>query len=314
MSEFLCALMYLSPVLTTTGPQAEPIATLGWLLFIGSAIILGIVVIALAIALFGGPWRRRLAGERMIVIGGIVFPVATLSVLLVYGLTLTGGLVGTNDVNPVRIHVNGEQWWWRVHYREPAAFSSANEVVIPVGRPVLVDLTSHDVIHSFWVPRLAGKLDMIPGKINRLRLLAERPGVYYGACAEYCGGPHALMQFRVIALESADFDRWIAGHMLSAPAPTDALAQQGAALFQNQGCGGCHRIRGTPAQGLAGPDLTHVASRLHLGAGILPNNRGTLGGWIANPQRIKPHVKMPAYSALSAIELRALATYLDGLE
>lgn len=304
----------LVPVLDPAGPQADPIAKLSWVLFIGSGIIFGIVLLALAVALFGGKWRRRIANDKFIIAGGIILPVVTLTALLVYGLTVTAGLVSSEDRDPVLIHVNGEQWWWRVHYRKPVAFTSANEVVIPVGRPALVDLTSDNVIHSFWVPQLAGKLDMIPGKVNRLRLLAERAGVYYGACAEYCGGPHAFMQFRVIALEPTDYARWLRGHAAPAQVPTDPLAIRGAALFQTIGCGGCHQVRGTEARGLVGPDLTHVASRLHLGAGLLPNNRGTLGGWIANPQQLKPHVKMPAYSGLSAIELRALATYMDGLE
>src|SRR3546814_3313145 len=220
----------------------------------------------------------------------------------------------SSDVCSSDLHVTGEQWWWRVEYLEPARFTSANEIVIPVGRPALIDLASDNVIHSFWVPELAGKLDMIPGKTNRIRLLAEEPGVYFGACAEYCGGPHALMLFRVRALPPADYARWVRRESGSALPPSESLAAGGAALFQTLGCGGCHQVRGTRSRGLAGPDLTHVASRLHLGAGILPNNKGTLGGWVANPQRLKPGVKMPAYSALSARELRALVTYMDGLE
>lgn len=302
------------PMLAPQGPQAEPVATLTWVLLIGSAAILAVVLLFLAAALFGGRWRRWFGREWLVIGGGVIFPIATLSVLLVYGLTLTSNLVRSDDADPVRIHVNGEQWWWRVRYVDPIPFATANEVVIPVGRPALLDLTSDNVIHSFWVPELAGKLDMIPGKVNRLRLLATRPGVFYGACAEYCGGPHALMQFRVIALEPADFVRWTAAQLRAPPVPTDPLAARGAVLFQTLGCGGCHRIAGTPARGLAGPDLSNVGSRLHLAAGIIPNNRGTLAGWIANPQQIKPNVKMPSYSGLSAIELRALATYLDGLE
>ncbi len=300
--------------LDTSGPQADPITTLSWVLIIGGGVILLIVLVALGIALFGGAWRRRIAGEKMVIIGGILFPVVTLTGLLTYGLGLTAGLVGTEDSNPVRIHVTGEQWWWRVEYLEPARFSSANEIVIPVGRPALIDLASDNVIHSFWVPELAGKLDMIPGKTNRIRLLADEPGVYYGACAEYCGGPHALMLFRVRALPPADYARWLTREAGPALPPPEPLAAEGAALFGTLGCGGCHQVRGTPATGLAGPDLTHIASRLHIGAGILPNNKGTLGGWVANPQRLKPGVKMPAYSALSARELRALVSSMDGLE
>lgn len=302
------------PVLATEGAQADPIATLSWVLLIGGGAIFGVVLLFLLVALFGGKWKRVFGREWLIVGGGIVFPIVTLSILLTWGLGLTGSLVSARDAAPVRIHVNGEQWWWRVHYRDPVAFASANEIVIPVGRPAMLDLTTDNVIHSFWVPQLAGKLDMIPGKVNRLRLLADRPGVYYGACAEYCGGPHALMQFRVIALEPEEWQLWAARQASPPPPPSDPLAIRGAALFQSLGCGGCHRVAGTSARGLTGPDLTHVGSRLHLAAGIIPNNRGTLAGWTANPHRIKPHVKMPAYSGLDAIELRALATYMDGLE
>lgn len=304
----------LPPVLDTAGPQADPVATLGWVLIAGSGVVLLIVIVLLAIALFGGEWRRRIAGERMVIVGGIAFPLVTLTILLVYGLILTAGLVGTHDNDPIRIHVNGEQWWWRIRYGGADGFPTANEIVLPVGRPALIDLTSDNVIHSFWVPALAGKLDMIPGKVNRLRLLADKPGVYHGACAEYCGGAHALMRFEVIALAPADYARWARRQAMPARAPVEPLASEGAALFQSLGCGGCHQVRGTAARASIGPDLTHVASRRTIGAGLMPNNQGTLGGWIANPGQLKPHVKMPAFSALSARELRALSAYLDGLE
>lgn len=302
------------PVLDTAGPQADPVADIGWVMIWGAVAIFAVVFLFLLIAMFGGKWRRFFGKEWLIVGGGIVFPVVVLSILLVWGLGLTTNLVSAQDRDPLRIHVNGEQWWWRVHYLEPVRFATANEIVIPAGRPAVIDLTSDNVIHSFWVPRLAGKLDTIPGKVNRIRLIADRPGIYWGICAEFCGGAHALMQLRVIALEPVAFERWLLAQSAPAAVPEDPLARQGAVLFQRLGCGGCHRVAGTPARGLAGPDLTHVGSRLTLASGIIPNNRGTLGGWTANLHRIKPSARMPAYSGLSAIELRALATYMDGLE
>ena len=188
----------------------------------------------------------------------------------------------------------------------------ANELHIPVGEPVVLELESADVVHSFWVPRLSGKLDMVPGRRNLMRIQADEPGVYGGQCAEYCGGPHALMGFVVVAHPAAEFARLMAQRREPQPAPADPAAIAGQALFQSAGCAACHRIAGTSANGLAGPDLTHVGSRRTLGAGILPNNRGTLMGWIGNSQAIKPGNRMPPYAVLSGDELKALAVYLGG--
>jgi cytochrome c oxidase subunit 2 len=174
----------------------------------------------------------------------------------------------------------------------------------------VLELQSADVIHSFWVPRLSGKLDMIPGRRNLMRIQADAPGVFGGQCAEYCGGPHALMGFTVVAHEPAQFARLMQARLTrQAEAPADQGA--GASLFDTAGCSACHRIAGTGANGLAGPDLTHVGSRRTLGAGILPNNRGTLMGWIGNSQAIKPNNRMPPYAVLSSAQLTELAAYLE---
>jgi len=270
------------------------------------------VVAALAVALFGRDrLKARLGGTRTIWIGGIAFPVVVLSLLLVYGLSLTRHLNAPALPDAMRVRITGEMWWWRVAYLDGAGRPiglDANELHIPAGRPVVVELESSDVIHSFWVPRLSGKLDMVPGRRNVMRIQADAPGVYGGQCAEYCGGPHALMGFVVVAHPPEQFARWMAARR--APRAASA-AGSGAALFRSSGCAACHRIAGTDANGTAGPDLTHVGTRRSLGAGILPNNRGTMMGWIGDSQAIKPGNRMPAYKMLSGEELQALALYLE---
>lgn len=276
--------------------------------------VLAVVVAALAVALFGSPrWKKKLGGERIIWIGGFVFPVVVLTGLLVWGLGLASKLSDPPDTGDMRVRVTGEMWWWRVTYLDGAPFVDANELHIPAGQPVVVELESADVIHSFWIPRLAGKMDMIPGRRNRIRIQADEPGIYGGQCAEYCGGPHALMGFVVVAHEPRDFARWRASRR-PAPPPADPLARRGLHLFETSGCGACHRVGGTAAHGLAGPDLTHVGSRRSLGAGILPNNRGTLAGWVADSQTIKPGNRMPAYKFYSGEDLQAISAYLEQLK
>jgi cytochrome c oxidase subunit 2 len=233
--------------------------------------------------------------------GGIVFPFVTLFALLVYTLVRASDMHG-EDAQALRIEVVGEQWWWRVRY---PGFETANEIRVPVGRPVELVLTSADVIHSFWVPSLAGKLDMIPGRETRLRVRAGKAGEVRGQCAEYCGGPHALMALYVIALEPEEFLEWTEGQKKT--------ANQQNPLFLSR-CGACHTVRGTAAAGKRGPDLTHVGSRVSLAAGLLPNNRGALAAWIASSQHLKPGNLMPSFEGFSGPELQALATYLEGLK
>jgi len=233
----------------------------------------------------------------------------------VWSLAITAEITAPPRGDDLRIRVTGELWWWRVVYLDgPEIVHDANEIHIPVGRPVLLEVTSNDVIHSFWVPRLAGKIDMIPGRTNLLRFTATRPGVYAGQCAEYCGGAHALMGFLVIAHPPEQFERVLAARAAPAQSPRTEEAARGAEVFARSGCGACHAVRGTEANGLAGPDLTHVGARRSLGAGILPNNRGTLAGWTANSQDIKPGNRMPPYPGLSGEELLAISAYLEGLQ
>lgn len=302
------------PALDPAGPHADVVATLSWVLFIVATAALLLVITAAIVALVGPPGlRSRLGRPWLIWTGGLALPVSVLTGLLIYGLTVTAGLTAPPPPGEMRIRVTGEMWWWRVAYLDGQgreAIHDANEIHIPAGRSVTLELEAADVIHSFWVPRLAGKLDMIPGRRNILRVQADAPGVYAGQCAEYCGGPHALMGFVVVAHTPEAFERWRAARLAPPPPPPDAFAARGAVVFEESGCGACHRIRGAAANGLAGPDLSYVGVRRSLGAGILPNNHGTLAGWVADSQTIKPGNRMPPFKVLSGQDLRALAAYL----
>jgi len=303
--------------LSPQGPQAESLRALFWTMTAGGAAILVIVLGFVGVALLGPPrLRERLSTNAIVIGGGVIFPVVTLSVLLIHNFWLLGSGAGpvAGDA-PIRISVSGERWWWRVSYRlaHGATFETTNEVRIPIGHTVELELTSADVIHSFWAPRLAGKLDMFPGRQTRLRLIADKPGVSRGQCAEYCGGAHAMMAFNVVAMPRAEYAQWLNSQAAVASAPTDAAAKAGQGDFISSGCGVCHAIRGTLAVGSLGPDLTHVASRIAIGAGVLPADQASIAGWIVENQHIKPGNKMPGYDNLSGEKVAAISAYLAGL-
>ena len=304
-------------VLSPAGPHAAWVAQLSWIMFGAGALILLIVVVMTAIALFAPAGVRAAIGHRgTVIVGGIVFPLVVLAALFLWVLGGASTLV-TAGPPALRVEVVGERWWWRVHYLDAddrVHMVTANEIRIPVGMPVEFRLKTADVIHSFWVPSLAGKLDMIPGRVNSYRFAADKPGVYRGQCAEYCGEQHANMAFYVVAMEQAAFDEWYGAQTLPAREPALASEAAGQELFESSGCGACHTVRGTGAAGTIGPDLTHVGSRVSLAAGILPNNRGTLAGWISSAQHLKPGNAMPSFDTLSGPELRALAGYLESLK
>lgn len=307
------------PVLDPHGPLSNSVTTLAWVLIAIVTAIFLFVCASMWVALYGSETlRAKLGGEKVVKWLGLIIPSGVLLLLLVAGTVLVAGQT-TIRGDELRMRVSGNIYWWRVSYLDAAGreiVADANELHIPVGRPVVVDMVSEDVIHSFWVPKLGGKMDMIPGRTNRLKLQADKAGSYGGQCAEFCGGAHSLMGFIVVAHEPADWQRWIDARRAppAPPAAENTEALRGAQLFNEVGCAACHRVAGTQAQGLSGPDLTHVGSRRSLGAGILPNNRGTLVGWIGDSQSIKPNNRMPAYRSLLAAELHALAAYLESLK
>jgi cytochrome c oxidase subunit 2 len=302
--------------LNPAGGEAERIHTLSWVLIIFCSVVFFGAAIAIIIALFGSHrWRQRLAGERLVIGAGLIFPAAALSALLGYGVVVMGMAGSAEGQAGLRIAVVGERWWWRVIYtaQDGSRVESANELRVPTGRPVHVELTSADVIHSFWVPKLAGKLDMIPGRTNTLTLNVREPGISRGQCAEYCGGAHALMSFFVIAMSPADFEAWLARESASAVVPVNEAEIQGHALFVQSGCGACHTVRGTDASGTIAPDLTHVGSRHSLAAATLPNNAEAFVRWISDSQHIKPENLMPPFEIYTDRELAQLAAYLESL-
>jgi cytochrome c oxidase subunit 2 len=305
-------------VLQPAGPVAAEVAALAWLLIVGATLVFGIVMALLwrALAARGVPAERHLL-RRWIMAGGLVFPGVVLGALLAHASWRSRDLALPRAPHNEVISVVARSWWWQVRYRHPHGGPDvllANEIHIPVGRPVTLGLASADVIHSLWIPALAGKVDMVPGRTHRLRLQADRPGVYRGQCAEFCGTQHARMALHVVAHEPADYARWLAAQARPAALPTDALAARGLEQFRQLQCPACHDVRGL-ASGLAlGPDLTHVGSRLRLGAGSVANDRDTLAQWVAHSDAAKPGVRMPSYAHLDAAALQALAAFLDQLE
>jgi cytochrome c oxidase subunit 2 len=318
-----------------SGSGAALIHELSLTLYIGCALIFVFVMVLLIRAVFSAP--RPIRARRWLIGGGLAFPGIVLSALLVYSLAVSGALANYNGqgvfrflldcvsdssralfttaARPLRIEVTGRQWWWQVRYIEDGGeFELANELRLPVGRTVDLVLVAGDVIHSFWVPALAGKVDMIPGRSNRLRLKSDVPGVFRGNCAEYCGGQHALMGLLVIVEPEEDFARWRERQAKPAPPPADDFLALGREAFLRADCGDCHTVRGTGAAGTSGPDLTHVGSREMLGAAVLDNHIGTLGGWIAGTQDQKPGSLMPDTRSLTGAELRALSAWLESLK
>lgn len=298
------------------GSAAEAIGELAAILHAGGAAIFAIVV-ALAVYAVLAP-AREIHAKGWILLGGLAIPAAILAALFTYAFGLGGGLRAIEGPPPQRIHVTGRQWWWEVRYedrsRAGAAIPLANEIHVPAGRPVELVLDTADVIHAFWVPALAGKADMVPGRVNRLMLEAKQPGIFRGQCAEYCGAQHALMAFEVVVESEQQFRAWLERQAAPAASRDDASWARGLELFFRGGCAACHTIRGTRAAGKLGPDLTHVGSRRTLAAGLLRNHAGTMGGWIAGAQELKPGNAMPSTRAFSGPELRALSAWLEDLE
>ena len=307
--------------LHTFGAPGDREAGLGWmLLLVALAVVLVVAALVLAAAARrrgdGGGLMRGGGGIRWIIIGGVVLPCAILVVVFAVAMKTLAATTTPPAAPALTVEVIGHRWWWEVRYpgSSPAdRFITANEIHIPTGRPVRLVLATADVIHSFWIPQLAGKTDLIPGQRNVAWIEADSAGTYWGHCGEYCGLQHANMMTFVTAESPDRFAVWLEGQRAAAAAPPDPVAASGEAVFQRAACALCHTIRGTGAGGALGPDLTHLASRQTIAAGALPNNRGNLAGWVANPQAIKPGVIMPAVP-LSSSELNAIITYLQTLK
>ena len=301
------------------GAGAEQIAALWWALF---WIATAVYVVVLGVLLLGLLRPRQppeqdaaqFSGERFVVAGGVVIPVIVL--LGVYGLSLgtMRSLAHLERPPALTVAVTGHQWWWEIRYPEQG-FSTANELHLPVGQPVRVEVTSLDVIHSFWIPQLDRKIDVIPGQTNTIWLEADRPGIYRGQCAEFCGLQHAKMALLAVADPPEAFAEWLRQQQQPALPPEEPLAQLGEQAFVREGCIACHTIRtaeGEAIGGSIGPDLTHVGSRRIIAAWF-ENSRGNLAGWIADAQALKPGNRMPNFT-LDAESLRGLVAYLAGLE
>jgi cytochrome c oxidase subunit 2 len=309
----------LQSALHPAGPAAASISGLWWLMFWTCTIVYVLVMGALILAMRRQRRGRDAPAERTLLRSVVGASAATIVILfgLLFASVVTGRAIGSlGSAESLVIEITGNQWWWDVEYHNPnpsLRVRTANELHLPVGREVRIQLKSNDVIHSFWVPNLHGKMDLIPGRQTVLWLQADTAGVYRGQCAEYCGLQHAHMAFTVIAESPDAFEQWLHGQRRPAPAPTTPEQQQGLEIAERGPCALCHTVRGTAAGGRTAPDLTHLATRSTIAAGTAPNTRGYLAGWIADPQHLKPGAKMPA-TGLSAEELQAVLAYLETLE
>ena len=305
--------------LEAAGPQAARIAHLWWVFLAVCAAVYVVVMAVLAMALRRGR-RSELArtGDGRLtraVAAGTGATVVILLVLLVASEATGRALAERHDPRALYVHITGHQWWWQVTYQDPSPdqqFETANEIHIPVGRPVVFILTSTDVIHSFWVPRLHGKIDLIPTHENTIWIRADEPGTFRGQCAEFCGLQHANMGLLVVAEPAAQFEDWRRAQVAPARVPDTPSQIHGQAVFTSLPCLVCHTVRGTPAGGRTAPDLTHLAARRTLAAGTLPNTTGHLAGWILDPQSAKPGNAMPA-TQVAAADLPDLLDYLGSL-
>jgi cytochrome c oxidase subunit 2 len=306
------------------------IEKLWWTYFWPTMIVFALVVAAVLVAFFFGMRRARERGptpelartereERPLknaVVASTAVSIVILFGLLVASIATGRELSGRPIREPVRVHVTAHRWWWELTYgnaRISQITTTANELHVPVGRDVELELASADVIHSFWVPLLNGKRDLIPSHTTRLTLRVEEPGRYLGKCAEFCGFQHAHMDLSVIAEPPAVFERWLAAQRAGAPAPTNPKTAHGRDIFEKGPCAMCHAVQGTTASATVGPNLTHWASRRQIGAGAADNTRGYLAGWISDPQRLKPGANMPPI-VLAPDDLDALIDYLETLK
>lgn len=305
-------------MLDPSGQGAQDAANIWWLMFwLGTVVFITVFAILLVAIFRGGRDREhtmsRSARYRMVILGGVVIPAIILGVVFASSTSALFNTAELRGEGEVVIDVVAHQFWWEVRYPDDDVVT-ANEIHIPTHRDVELRLTSTDVIHSFWVPRLHGKIDMMPGKTTSITIRADEPGTYRGQCAQFCGVQHANMAFLVIAEDDAGYDAWLQNQVQPAVEPEPgSLVERGRDVYMSSACVYCHTIDGTPSQGTLGPDLTHFGSRETIAAGILENNPGNLAGWILDPQEIKPGNAMPAID-LTGEELQAMLEYLFSLD
>ncbi len=308
----------------THGLAADRIAQLGWALtLIGSAVSFVVVLVLLlalarrrpSVATDIEPDGHAVVATRWIVVGGALVPGVIVIGAFVYALVVQGAIAAPPSPPALTIEVVAHRWWWEVRYDVPTraqAVATANEIHIPIGRPVRIQLATHDVIHSVWVPQLAGKTDAVNGQTNVMWLEARTAGIYRGECAEYCGVQHANMSLTVVAEDSTAFAAWLAAQRAPAGPAGEPVTASGAAVFLTARCAACHTVRGSGAHGVEGPDLTHLATRATLGAGLFANTQGNLAGWVSNAPALKPGIEMPP-TQVGASQLRVLLAYLESL-
>ena len=311
-------------IFLAAGPASRAIGKLGaWVL----VILLIAAIVSTALLVVAAVRRRGTFGEHagvdtggghlLIYIGGFLTPIVVLGVVLFATLRTVNRFPLHEDGHfRADIRVVSRQWWWEIDYEgdgHSTRVVSANELHIPTNWPIEIQLESRDVIHSFWVPALHGKVDLVPGHVNRIRLEADVPGRYPGECAEFCGPQHALMNFTVVAQPLAEYEAWLAHEAAPADPPNTEDVARGRALFEGHACGLCHRVRGTSAQASVGPDLTHFASRAELAAGSYPNDRAYLEAWATHAQSLKPGAQMPDITDFSGAELQSLTHFLESL-
>lgn len=301
-------------VLAPASQGALLIGELTWVMVIGGTLVLLLVMGLLARGVAGKP--REINARRWLIGGGLVFPTVVLSALLVQGVRVGSTLTHDPDLKTMEVEVIAHRWWWELRYGDPDGGERivlANELHLPLDCAATLRLSTGDVIHSFWVPALGGKVDVIPGQQAVLAIHASRAGVFRGQCAEYCGTQHANMGIEVVVESPQQFRDWLLNQARPAVEPADAATHRGQQVFLEAGCGTCHTIRGTPAAGRLGPDLTHLASRRLLAAATLANDAPSLAAWIGSAQHLKPGNLMPSMPVTSPADFPALAAYLGSL-
>lgn len=309
-------------VLNPHSQTTQQVSTLWWIMLGISGTILFIIILMVIWGLLRrrnpleevGPPREVINGTAVVVFGGIILPIIVLTFVFALSLkTLIDNALPAKAASTV-IDVSGRQWWWKISYPQQN-FITANEIHVPVGEPVEIDVTSVDVIHTFWVPELQVKIEAIPGLTNKTWLEASSPGTYRGQCAQYCGKQHAHMAFIVVAQPRAAYEQWLATESKPPAPPTTELAKKGASLFPDSPCALCHTVVGTKAHGTFGPDLSHVGSRQYLAAGTLKNTPQNMAQWISFPQKIKPGSTMPSMHQFPTDPfVKAVVAYLQSLK